>query len=170
MAEPNPAGESAPIPTSYAQAAEQVNQAQDKLFANYGDLPPLPWGSVHALTGPIIPGDLWVIGARPANGKSTMMLALFDALVRRGFPTLYIGAGSEGPPSDVRRQWAAMRLGYASDKVLEGRWDELPEGARDKLFIDLQDQATSLHQLAHFADVGEKLTVELLVKDRKSVV
>src|ERR1043166_3487914 len=159
MAESNPQ----PIPTSYAEAAQQVEAAQGKLYANLDELPPLPWESVQKLTGPIIPGDLWVVGARPANGKSTMMLCLFDALVRRGFPTLYIGAGSEGPPADVRRQWAAMRLGYATDKVLEGRWDELPEGARDKLFLELQAQA-DMHEVACFAEVGEKLTPELLVK------
>jgi replicative DNA helicase len=168
VAEPNPSGDAAQIPTSYAQAAEQVNQAQEKLYANYGDLPPIPWEGVHQLTGPILPGDLWVIGARPANGKSTMMLNIFDHLVRRGFPTLYIGAGSEGPPADVRRQWAALRLGYPTDKVLEGRWGELPSDARDKLFLDLQYQALTHHAVAHFADVGEKLTVEQLVKAMKA--
>lgn len=155
------------IPTSYAQASDQVNQAQEKLFANLADLPRLPWHDLDGLTGPIIPGDLWVVGARPSNGKSTVMLNLFDALVTAGFPTLYIGAGSEGPPADVRRQWAALRLGYAADKVLEGRWNELPEGARDKLFHELQAQA-ELHDTACFAEVGEKLTPKLLVDSLKA--
>lgn len=152
-----------PIPTSYAVAAAQVRDAQQALYANYTDLPPVPWANLHDLTGPIIPGDLWVVGARPANGKTTVMLNLFETLVRAGFPTLYIGAGSEGAPADLRRQWAALRLGYRADLVLEGRWDLLPAGAQGRVFEELQGQSVGDHQVAHFADVGQKLTPQTLV-------
>lgn len=163
MAEPD----ATPLPTTYTAACHQVDEAQQRLYANTSDLPNLPWRGVHELTGPVIPGDLWVVGARPANGKTTFMLNLFDQLVGAGFPSLYIGAGSEGPPADLRRQWAALRLGYAADKVLEGRWDALEVGARDKVFMDLQDQATYLHNAACFADVGERLSPEALLKAMK---
>lgn len=149
------------IPTSLAVAHSQIDAAQEALYDNTADLPRFPWVDVTELTGPVIPGDLWVVGARPANGKTCMMLNIFDHFVRAGFPTLYIGAGSEGPPKDLRRQWAALRLGYPAYLVMENRWSELPEGAKEKMFLELQAQNDE-HELAHFADAGERLTPEVL--------
>ena len=163
------------IPTSLALANEQVNAAQEALYANTSDLPPWPWLDIQRLCGSPLPGDLTVIGARPANGKTSMMLNLFDHFTALGFPTLYIGAGSEGPPKDLRRQWAALRLGYPAHLVLENRWAELPDGpswvkpgenvdAQTRVFADLQHQAMNEHAVAHFAEAGEKLTPEVLTK------
>jgi replicative DNA helicase len=154
----------APIPTSYAVASAQVKQAQDALFANTTDLPTWPWPDIQNLCGSPLPGDLTVIGARPANGKTSVMLNLFDHFTAIGYPSLYIGAGSEGPPKDLRRQWAALRLGYPSHLVMENRWAELPEDAQGKMFETLQAQSLDEHAVAHFADIGEKLTPGKLVK------
>jgi hypothetical protein len=161
------------IPTSYNTAARQVSQAQDEIMADYAELARLPWGNLHALVGLPLPRDLWVIGARPGNGKTTFLINLFDSLVRRGWPTLYIGAGSEGPPKDLRRQWSALRCGYPVDAVMENRWAELPpkpitEGgepldAQTVVFQDLQRQALDCHETAHFHEAGEKLTPAALV-------
>ena len=104
-----------------------------------------------------------------------MMLNLFDHFTAIGYPTLYIGAGSEGPPKDLRRQWSALRLGYPSHLVLENRWDELEAGpswvqpgkdvdAQTRVFADLQQQAMNEHAVAHFAEAGERLTPEVLTK------
>jgi replicative DNA helicase len=153
-----------PIPTSYAIATAQVTEAQEALYANTGDLPQWPWLDVQRLCGSPLPGDLTVIGARPANGKTSMMLNLFDHFTAAGYPTLYIGAGSEGPPKDSRRQWSALRLGYPAYLVLENRWAELPVGAQDQVFDDLQRQADKEQAVAHFAEVGAKLTPEALTK------
>lgn len=157
------------IPTSLARANTQVTLAQDALYANNADLPQWPWPDVQRLCGSPLPGDLTVIGARPANGKTSMMLNLFDHFTALGYPTLYIGAGSEGPPKDLRRQWSALRLGYPSHLVMENRWSELPPGrswvkpgedvdAQTRVFADLQHQAMNEHAVAHFAEAGEKLT------------
>lgn len=153
-----------PLPTSYAAACAQVGEAQQALYANTTDLPPWPWASIQALCGPPLPGDLTVIGARPANGKTTVMLGLFDAFVQAGFPTLYIGAGSEGPPRDLRRQWAALRCNVPAHLVLENRWDLLPAGSQDRVYSELQRQATDDHHIGLFADLGERLTEAALVE------
>ena len=152
------------IPTAYAIATTQVTEAQDALYANTSDLPPWPWLDVQKLCGSPMPGDLVVIGARPANGKTSMMLNLFDHFTAAGYPTLYIGAGSEGPPKDLRRQWAALTLGYPAHLVMENRWPELPADAQDRMFHELQAQADKYQTVAHFADAGEKLTPEVLTK------
>src|SRR5258706_189236 len=148
----------APIPTSYAVAAAQVQAAQESLFENTDDLPTWPWPDVTSLCGKPLPGDLPVVGARPENGKPRLMVTLLDSLARAGSPTLYSGAGSEGPPKDSRKQWAALRLGFPAYLVLENRWTELPTGARDAVYAELEDQASGDHKLAHFAEVGERLT------------
>lgn len=162
------------LPTSLTVANAQVNAAQDALYNNTSDLPTWPWPDVQALCGSPLPGDLTVIGARPANGKTSFMLNLFDHFTALGYPTLYIGAGSEGPPKDLRRQWSALRLGYPAHLVMENRWSELPGGpiphtegthdAQTRVFHDLQMQASNEHAVAHFADAGEKLTPEVLTK------
>lgn len=151
-----------PIPTSYTIAAQQVAEAQAALFENTDEYPPWPWPNVTALCGKPLPGDLTVIGARPGNGKTTFMLNVFDSLVQAGFQTLYVGAGSEGPPKDLRRQWAAFRCGYATHLVMENRWAELPAGAQDALYAELQAQSLNEHSVAHFANAGERLTPDAL--------
>jgi len=155
------------LPTSYAVASEQVRQAQQELTSDYSALAPLPWANLADLVSTPLPRDFWVIGARPANGKTTWCLNLFDALVAKGAPTLYIGAGSEGPPKDLRRQWAALRCHYPAHLVLENRWGELPSGASDRVFAELQRQAQEAHETAHFAEAGEKLTVQALIEAMK---
>jgi replicative DNA helicase len=162
------------IPTSYATAAEQVREAQEEIMHDYGQLARLPWANVEELVGQPLPRDIWVVGARPGNGKTTFLLGLFDALVRAGWRTLYIGAGSEGPPKDLRRQWAALRCGFQPAPVLENRWGLLPTtphprggeplDPKTRVFIDLQDQATHHHETAHFFDAQEKLTTQKLVE------
>lgn len=150
--------EPTPLPTSYNLASAQVTAAQQELYANYSDLASLPWHGLADLVGPPLPRDLWVIGARPGNGKTTFVLNLFDHFVRAGWPTLYIGAGAEGPPKDLRRQWAALRCGYPAHLVLENCWTQLPPDAQERVFVELQRQATEDHDIAHFAEAGERLT------------
>lgn len=152
-----------PLPTTYNAACAQVNAAQHELTADYSSLAQLPWPGLADLVGPPRPRDLWVIGARPGNGKTTFVLNLFDHLVRAGRRTLYIGAGAEGPPKDLRRQWAALRCGYPAHLVLENDWAQLPADAQPQLFAELQRQAVEDHAVGHFADVGEKLTPDALV-------
>jgi len=153
-----------PLATTYHDACAQVSAAQQELLTDYSGLAALPWASLANLVGPPLPRDLWVVGARPANGKTTFILNLFDTFVRAACRTLYIGAGAEGPPEDLRRQWAALRCGYSAHLVLENRWSDLPSDAQDRVFIELQRQATDDHDVAHFAAVGERLTPQALVK------
>ena len=155
------------IPTSYAVAESQVTAAQNALFANTSDLPAWPWLDVQRLCGSPLPGDFTVVGARPANGKTSLMLNLFDHFTALGYPTLYIGAGSEGPPKDLRRQWAALKLGYPSHLVMENRWKELPDDAQSRVYDELEMQKTSDHAVAHFAEAGERLTPDVLVNALK---
>lgn len=156
-----------PIPTNYNVAAAQVTAAQGELLTDYTTLPALPWSGLADLVGPPLPRDLWVVASRPANGKTTLAVNLFDHFVRERRPTLYVGAGAEGPPKDLRRLWAALRCNYPAHLALENQWAALPDGAQERMFAELQRQATEDHDVAHFSDVGERLTPAALVKALK---
>ncbi len=150
------------LPTPLTLARAQVDEAISELHRDYTDLPRMPWKNLDHLVGPPLPRDLWVIGARPANGKTTLALNLFDALVQSGTATLYIGAGSEGPPKDLRRQWAALRLGLPVHAVMGNEWAALPSGAQDRVAAELERQADEDRDYAHFASC-ERLTSSELV-------
>lgn len=156
-----------PIPTSYNVAAGQVEQAQTQLYANNDDAPRVPWSGLNDLVGPALLGEMWVIGGRPAHGKTTFMLNWFQYLVDRGQPVLYMG--TESPAETLRRRWAAWRLGYPVAAVLENDWRNLPGDAQQKLFLELQEQAERYHNVAWFGDVPD-LDPVVLVKHLRAAM
>jgi len=91
-----------------------------------------------------------VIGGRPANGKTTLLLNWVEYLAMNGIPWLYMGM--EMDAYQLRRKWAAWRCELDEDAVLSNHWAELPEGAKERIRADLEEQASKpLSTLAHFA-------------------
>lgn len=96
-----------------------------------GEITP-PWPDLARAIGPIAPGWLTVIGARPGNGKTALLLNWMDHLHDTGTGrTMYIG--TELDPAGLYLQWAALRLGYPPDAVFQRQWHLLPFGAKDQL-------------------------------------
>lgn len=110
----------------------------------------------------MLPGDLWVVGARPGCGKTTFLLNVIQHLTVMDNPWLYIGM--EMSPEQLRRKWAAFRLGYDSKSVLRNRWDVLPEGCQAAVDMDVVTQTTNLVNLAHFADARRISSADLTVQ------
>lgn len=77
------------------------------------------WGEVDRLCGPLVAGWLYVIGARPSNGKTTLLLNLLSSLREDRIPTLYFG--TEMLAEDLVKKWAALRLGLDELRVFENR-------------------------------------------------
>lgn len=77
------------------------------------------WGVVDRLCGPLVAGWLYVIGARPSNGKTTLLLNLLSSLREDRIPTLYFG--TEMLAEDLVKKWAALRLGLDELRVFENR-------------------------------------------------
>lgn len=133
----------------------QIQQAHGLLDREPSDFPDWPWANVAKLAGPLLPGDLWVVGARPGNGKTTFCLNALDNFVahslgNRAFPVLYMGTEME--PALLRVQWAAWRLGYPVHEVLEGNWAALPADARENIRWELDRMREPLYRrLAVFA-------------------
>ncbi len=130
---------------------EQVTKARELNDQDYRTAPTWGWTDLHNLTGPLVPGQLWTIGARPGQGKTTLLLNWVEYLTTmREMPWLFVGM--EMDAAQLRRKWAAWRCSLDEEDVLAGDWDKLPIGARAKLERDLDEQAAHpLRDIAHFA-------------------
>lgn len=131
-------------------AQKQQAAALARANIDFSAAPTWPWRGLHELVGPMLPGDLWVVGARPGCGKTTFLLNVVQHLTESNRPWLYIGM--EMGPEQLRRKWAALRLGYPASAVLRNNWGALPAGAREAIDQDVVVQTTQLVNVAHFAD------------------
>lgn len=138
MSSPQPRRD-VPIPTSFNLAETQFREAIEELRRDNSQPPRFVWPDATSLCGPFLPGHLWTVGARPGNGKTTFLLNTFDALVSARWPSLYLT--TEMKAEELRRLWAAMRLGYDVDAVLENAWDRLPANALDFLEREIEKGA-----------------------------
>lgn len=147
-----------PLPPSPLVLAEQqVKEAQEERAKNLSEFPHLPWPSAMDLVGPLLPGQLWVVGARPGNGKTTFLLNLFDELVVQRVPVLYLA--TETKASELRCQWAALRLNLNVTHVLENAWHKLRPTAAAEVRQDLETQAMQSGDVGTFIDLPQ-LTVK----------
>lgn len=133
---PATAAKTVPIRTPFAVAQEQSNAALNERGQPQDAFPAPPWKNLADLTGTIPPGHLWVIGARPAMGKTTFLLNLLNGWCLEGLDALSWEPGEEPWPGrvlyvctetdavELRSLWVALRLGFDADMVLENNWAE----------------------------------------------
>ncbi len=140
-----------PIPTPLTLAEQQYREALSDLTRDASDAPLLPWRSAIELIGPLLPGQLWVVGARPGNGKTTFLLNVLDWMVCSRQPTLYLT--TETKAAEMRRLWAALQLGYSASDVLENAWQRLPSDARAQIAQRLEWQTYAAADVALFVDL-----------------
>jgi replicative DNA helicase len=131
-------------------AARQQEAALARSAIDFSSAPTWRWKSLGKLAGPLLPGDLVVVGSRTGCGKTTVGLNQVEHLTTCRVPWLYIG--QEMAPEQLRRKWSALRLGYDAPAVLRNEWAVLPAGAREKVDADVVEQTTTLAEFAHFAD------------------
>lgn len=133
------------------EAEEQTKEAIEYGRRDFSRSPKWAWASLHTIVGPVLPGELWIVGARPSQGKTTLLLNWMEHLAEmQGVAWLFIGM--EMDPKQLRRKWAAFRCGFNEEAVLTNNWTVLPDGARERIEDDLLAQATEpLKSLTHFA-------------------
>lgn len=119
-------------------AAEQVERAVERLHRDLSKAPCWEWSDLDALTGPMLPGDLVVVGSLMGNGKSTLLMSQMDAFARRKMATLYVPL--EIDPEICRTRWAAWVLGYNPLHAIRHHWHKLPEGAEEAIECLLHEQ------------------------------
>lgn len=118
----------------------------------------VPWAALDRLVGPILPGWLMFIGARPKAGKTTMLLNLFEAWSSLGKRCLYLG--TETGVAALRIQWACLRLGLDLDAYLEGDLTPHEVKAVDEDLVK-QVRVPRVAQHALFREVRESTIADI---------
>ena len=137
----------APPPKPFAEIGwEQVDGAIERGQRDYSAAPRWRWADLDALTGPLLPRDLYIVGALTGNGKTSYLLSQMDRWVEQRIPVLYVPL--ELDPEDLRRQWAAWECGLPWEQVAANAWTDLPTGARERHEQALVKQLR--HSLVHF--------------------
>lgn len=143
--ETHPAGgadDAAPLPGPASLAASQIAGARKLLRRDVAEAPRWLDPDLARMAGPLLPGDLIVVGARQANGKSTFLFSQAERWAADGVGVLYVPL--EVDPEVMRLRWAAWHLGYSAKAVIRQEWHELPTGARDAVDAVLERQPAHL--------------------------
>jgi len=152
-------GEKDRIAPADAVAAEQIAGAQRILARDVSLAPRWAWADLDTLTGPMLPGDLVVVGSLMGNGKSTLLMSQMDAFADVRVPTLYFPL--EVDPEVCRLGWAAWRLELPRPAVMRQDWEALPEGAQEAVRLILEEQKTNA--FIHFA-TPKRVTLDGMLK------
>jgi len=135
------------IPSPRELALEQIEGARAMLTRDVSQAPRWAWYDVDKLTGPMLPGDLIVVGALMGNGKSTLLMSQMDAFAAAKKSTLYIPL--EIDAKVCRLRWAAWKLGLEVKHAIRQDWSRLPEGAQEAIDGVLEEQERGSY--IHFA-------------------
>jgi hypothetical protein len=130
------------LPEPGELAGGQVTAALDRGRLDLSAAPRWQWPDLHELAGVMIPGDLVVVGALTGNGKTSFLLSQLDWNAQHRIPTLYLPL--EVDPADVRRRWAAWKLGLDYTHVARNDWGKLPDGAQESHEEMLAEQGKNL--------------------------
>jgi replicative DNA helicase len=100
------------------------------------------WGleKLDQYVGPAYPGRLYVVGARPSNGKTRFLFNWLNRLYAKieSVPRRILCFWTERDADVAYRTWAALRLGLDEDTVLMDQWDQLPDGAEAAVKAELE--------------------------------
>ena len=132
-------------PTASALADAQTKGALALLDRDMSNAVAWAWSDLAQMAGPMVPGDLVVIGALSGAGKTTLMRNQADAWESARVPVLYLPL--EIDAEVCRVQWAAQRCGFPIQHVVRNEWHRLPEGAREELagVVDELGRSAYLH-------------------------
>jgi replicative DNA helicase len=99
-------------------------QTAEALWLAAGFLPPVfhwPWPTLERIVGATSPGEVWVIGARTGDGKSTIVANLIRLL---GWTqqVRITTAPLEVSPASLKLRLACLELGWPVKAVVRGEW------------------------------------------------
>lgn len=152
------------IGTPYDIADAQIRETLTHTYQVTEQYPTAPWTGMQRAIGPLLPGMLIVVGARPNQGKTSLLASWFSHTFRSWVPTLYCISG-DGGPTRLRRILSAMHCGFRRRAVLRNEWADasriLSAGeAMKAVWADLRQQQ-------EWADIG--MVYDLPVLDRTSM-
>lgn len=135
-------------PSLAALAHQQVEAAVALGQRDLSGAPRWSWPDLARLVGPMLPGDLWVVGALTGNGKTSFLMSEMQFLADQAMTTLYLPL--ELDPTQLRRRWAAWHLGLEWVHVARNEWGQLGEGAEEALTERMRELARDPH--VHFPE------------------
>lgn len=163
------------------QALQIAWQQAEKAYQNGGKLPGITTGlfALDEILGGWHDSDLTIIGARPAMGKTALMLGLAEACAASGIPTGIISAEQPANQLGIRRLALASAVGAASiraGQIEDEGWLKLQQGVvevRDRPIWIYDRSAVTLDELvgvarkwqhshkigALFIDYAQRITV-----------
>lgn len=160
---------------SYAHIANLLSDAMDaaERRPDEGQGVPSGYADLDAVTGGFRPGEMWIIAARPAVGKTTAAIdAARSAAIRHGLPTAFFSL-------EMSRQEVVHRILAAEARVLfqsireanlgDDDWariaSRLPDIAAAPLFIDDTASTTVPEIAAKARHIQARHGLRLLVLD-----
>lgn len=123
---------------AWADTGRQCDAALARLERPDGGGLSLGLLTLERYLGVVLGGELVILGGRPGSGKSTKAVNIADRVSQAGAGVLVFS--QEVPAPDWRLKLAACRLEYNFSAVRQGRWSELPNGARDEVRAELERQ------------------------------
>lgn len=158
-----------------ASDAHLVGATIDDLVASLAEVPemvPTPWRDVNDLIGGLRPGAVYVVGARPATGKTALGLNLAVAVAQTGAAAAFVSL--EMSESELQKrlisQLGEVRLERLVNNALED--DDWPrvQAAREQIMglpLAVADNAAATVATirGHVRSVSRRQTVGCLVVD-----
>lgn len=107
----------APAPEPLAVRNARIGEDAQASLDAPSDATSWGWPELDRQFGRVVPGWLYVVGARPSNGKTTLLLNVLSRLWERQIRALYFG--TEMAANQLLKKWAAIRLGLSELQVFE---------------------------------------------------
>ncbi len=167
------------VNTHRSAKVHAVGSTLDDMFARMSE-PPVytetPWQSINHLIGGLRPRAMYVVGARPASGKSIMAMNLATTLADEGnVAVCSLEMGEEELQKRLVSQLGRVHMSAMSNNALDGDDWKRAAGARAKimrmpLFIDDRPGQTIAQIRAHVRSVAREGPLSGVVVDYLQLV
>jgi len=141
-------------PQLLAQKRQQLARAVDRMEFEADGAPTLGFPDLVDVTGPMLPGQLWTVLARPENGKTTFCLNIGRKWIAADPPIGFAYFGTEEGPDSQQLRFAAMLSGNPPAEVMAGAWHRIGgDQAKKEVYLTLCEINKGRYQdLVFFAE------------------
>lgn len=127
-------------PQLLAQKRGQFARAVERMEQETEGYPDLGFEDLVEVTGPMLPGQLWTILARPENGKTTFCLNVGLKWLFHAPPIGFAYFGTEEGTETQLLRFAAILTGNPPAEVVAGQWGAIGgDSAKKEVYFALQD-------------------------------